>query len=107
MQEAANGPAAAAVDLAEWLVRAGDAVPPGPQPGRGLVRDSVERHVPLAELVQAHPELGAEAVPLLDPGVAVTRRTTPGGAGRRRSRSSWSASCADSRRTGAAYSPTS
>ena len=47
----------------------------------GLVRDSVERHVPLAKLVGgAHPALGA-AVPLLEPGVAVTHRTTPGGAG--------------------------
>ena len=30
---------------------------------------------------QAHPALGAEALALLEPGVAVTRRTTPGGAG--------------------------
>ena len=46
-----------------------------------LVRDSFERGVPLAELVEAHPGLGTEAVRLLEPGVAVTRRTTPGGAG--------------------------
>jgi argininosuccinate lyase len=46
-----------------------------------LVRDSLERHVPLAELVEAHPDLGAEAVALLEPGRAVSRRTTPGGAG--------------------------
>ena len=32
-------------------------------------------------LVEAHPELGAEAAELLAPGRAVTRRTTPGGAG--------------------------
>ena len=44
-------------------------------------RDSVERRVPLAELVEAHPALGPEAVLLLAPGVAVTRRTTPGSAG--------------------------
>jgi argininosuccinate lyase len=37
--------------------------------------------VPLNELVQAHPQLGGEAAALLEPGVAVTRRTTPGGAG--------------------------
>jgi argininosuccinate lyase len=37
--------------------------------------------VPLAELVEAHPALGAPALFLLEPGVAVTRRTTPGGAG--------------------------
>ena len=45
------------------------------------MRDSLERHVPLAELVAAHPALGDEAVALLEPGVAVTRRTSPGGAG--------------------------
>ena len=48
-----------------------------------LVRDSIERRVPLAELVAAHPDLGDEALELLEPGVAVTRRTH---AGRRRSR---------------------
>ena len=37
--------------------------------------------MPLAELVEAHPALGAEALALLEPGVAATRRTTPGGAG--------------------------
>ena len=47
----------------------------------GLVRDSLERHVPLVELVQAHPDLGDEGAQLLEPGVAVTRRTRPGGAG--------------------------
>jgi argininosuccinate lyase len=46
-----------------------------------LVRDSIQRHVPLAELVEAHPDLGLEAVELLEPGVAVTRRSSPGGAG--------------------------
>jgi hypothetical protein len=35
----------------------------------------------LVELVQAHPDLGDEGAALLEPGVAVTRRTTPGGAG--------------------------
>jgi argininosuccinate lyase len=47
----------------------------------GLVRDSLQRHVPLAELVESHPELGHDALPLLEPGVAVRRRTTPGGTG--------------------------
>jgi argininosuccinate lyase len=47
----------------------------------GLVRDSLARRVPLAELVEAHPDLGTEALFLLEPGVAVTRRSTPGGAG--------------------------
>jgi argininosuccinate lyase len=47
----------------------------------GLVRESLDRRVPLAELVEAHPDLGTEALVLLEPGVAVTRRTTPGGGG--------------------------
>ena len=37
--------------------------------------------MPLVELVAAHPDLGEAAVELLEPGVAVTRRRTPGGAG--------------------------
>jgi argininosuccinate lyase len=81
MQAAADGPAAAAVDLAEWLVEQGMPFRQAHGVVGALVRDSVERHVPLAELVEAHPALGSEAVALLQPGVAVTRRTTPGGAG--------------------------
>ena len=81
MQEAADGPAAAAVDLAEWLVEQGMPFRQAHAVVGGLVRDSLERHVPLAELVEAHPDLGTDAVALLDPGAAVTRRTTPGGAG--------------------------
>jgi argininosuccinate lyase len=81
MRLAADSPSAAAVDLAEWLVERG--VPFREAHGivGGLVRASLERHVPLAELVEAHPTLGAVAVELLAPGVAVTRRTTPGGGG--------------------------
>jgi argininosuccinate lyase len=49
---------------------------------RGLVRASLAPGgPPLADLVGDHPSLGAPAVALLAPGVAVTRRTTPGGAG--------------------------
>jgi argininosuccinate lyase len=81
MQEAANGSAVAAVDLAEWLVEQGMPFRQAHSVVGGLVHDSIERHVPLAELVEAHPALGSEAVVLLEPGVAVTRRTTPGGAG--------------------------
>ncbi|HUA94536.1 MAG TPA: argininosuccinate lyase [Acidimicrobiales bacterium] len=81
MQAAADGPAAAAVDLAEFLVMKGMPFRQAHALVGGLVRDSIDRHVPLEELVQAHPELGDEAARLLEPGVAVTRRTTPGGAG--------------------------
>ena len=71
----------AAVDLAEWLVEQGMPFRQAHTVVGGLVRDSIERHVPLAELVEAHPSLGAEAAALLEPGVAVTRRTSPGSAG--------------------------
>jgi argininosuccinate lyase len=81
MQQAADRPEAAAVDLAEWLVERGTPFRTAHEVVGALVRDSQERRVPLRELVEAHPELGAEAVALLEPGVAVSRRTTPGGAG--------------------------
>jgi argininosuccinate lyase len=81
MREAADTPSAAAVDLAEWLVVKGMAFRQAHHIVGGLVRDAIERRVPLAELVEAHPALGIEAVGLLEPGAAVKRRTSPGGAG--------------------------
>ncbi|MDQ1394415.1 MAG: argininosuccinate lyase [Acidimicrobiaceae bacterium] len=81
MQQAADTPTVAAVDLAEWLVGRGKPFREAHQVVGALVRDSLARRVPLAELVEAHPDLGTEALALLDPGVAVSRRTTPGGAG--------------------------
>jgi len=81
MREAADTPYAAAVDLAEWLVERGTPFRQAHSIVGGLVRDSMERHVPLAELVEAYPALGVDAVELLMPGVAVSRRTSPGGAG--------------------------
>ena len=81
MQAAADGPAAAAVDLAELLVEQGMPFRQAHALVGGLVRESLERHVPLVELVEAHPALGESAASLLEPGVAVTRRTSPGGAG--------------------------
>ena len=81
MEAAADAPASAAVDLAEFLVAAGTPFREAHVLVGGLVRDSIERGVPLGELVEAHPQLGGEAAALLEPGVPVTRRTTPGGAG--------------------------
>ena len=81
MQAAADGPAASAIDLAELLVEQGMPFRQAHGLIGGLVRESLERHVPLVELVAAHPDLGEAAVELLEPGVAVTRRRTPGGAG--------------------------
>ena len=81
MQGAADDQASSAVDLAEWLVARGMPFREAHAVVGGLVRDAVERHVPLDDLVTAHPALGEDALALLEPGVAVTRRTTPGGAG--------------------------
>jgi argininosuccinate lyase len=81
MADAADSPAAAAIDLAEYLVEKGVPFREAHGVVAALVRDSLERHLPLAELVQAHPDLGSDAVALLEPGVPVTRRTSPGAAG--------------------------
>jgi argininosuccinate lyase len=81
MQAAADAPTAAATDLAEWLVERGMPFREAHAVVGAVVRDSLERRLPLAELVAAHPDLGDDAVALLEPGVAVQRRTTRGGAG--------------------------
>ena len=81
MAAAADTPEAAAIDLTEHLVAEGMPFREAHGLVAALVKDAVERHLPLAELVQAHPALGAEVLHLLEPGVAVTRRTSPGGAG--------------------------
>jgi argininosuccinate lyase len=81
MASAADAHTSAATDLAEWLVRKGMPFRQAHGLVGAVVRDSLQRRVPLPELVAAHPSLGAEAVHLLEAGVSVTRRTTPGGAG--------------------------
>jgi argininosuccinate lyase len=81
MQAAADSPYAAATDLAEHLVMAGTPFRDAHAIVGTLVRESLSGGVPLRDLVAAHPALGPDAVALLEPGVAVTRRTTPGGAG--------------------------
>ncbi|MHB1854462.1 MAG: argininosuccinate lyase [Acidimicrobiales bacterium] len=81
MRAAADEETGAAVDLAEWLVQEGTPFREAHAVVGALVRASLERHVPLAELVEADPALGAEARKLLEPGVAVTRRTSPGAGG--------------------------
>ena len=81
MADAADTPTASAVDLAEWLVERGTPFREAHAIVGAIVRDSLERHVPMAELVEAHPALGHDAVALLGIGVAVTRRQTAGGTG--------------------------
>jgi argininosuccinate lyase len=81
MAAAADMETTAATDLAEWLVRRGTPF----REAHAIVGDLVRRHVEsataLRELVAAEPRLGGEAAELVAPGVAVSRRTSPGGAG--------------------------
>jgi argininosuccinate lyase len=81
MIEAADSPVNAATDLAEYLVDQGTPFREAHTIVGALVRQAVERGVPLDELVLNDPRLGPECLPLLEPGSAVRRRTTPGGGG--------------------------
>ena len=82
MQAAADSPASAAVDLAEYLVAARHALPRRPRrrrrPGPRLHRAAACRWPTWSRPTRSS---GGEAAALLEPGVPVTRRTTPGGAG--------------------------
>jgi argininosuccinate lyase len=81
MRAAADSPFAAATDLAELLVADGMPFREAHAVVGALVRRSLDEGTPLVELVAAEPALGQPAVELLQPGVSVRRRTTPGGAG--------------------------
>jgi argininosuccinate lyase len=81
MTAAADSPVNAATDLAEHLVDRGTPFREAHTIVGALVRQSVERGVPLDELVLNDPRLGPDCLPLLEPGSAVRRRTTPGGGG--------------------------
>ena len=81
MQAAADDAASAATDLAELLVRQGVPFRDAHHAVGELVRQAAERDIALEELVMTDPRLGPDALALLEPGEAVRRRTTPGGAG--------------------------
>ncbi len=81
MAAAADAPGAAATDLAEFLVRAGTPFRDAHAIVGGLVRDALAGDASLADLVNAHEQLGPDAAALLKPGVPVRQRTTRGGAG--------------------------
>jgi argininosuccinate lyase len=80
MAQAADGSTAGATDLAEHLVTKGVPFRDAHAIVGGVVREAVAGG-DLIALVRDHPELGPEAAVLLEAGVSVTRRTTPGGAG--------------------------
>jgi len=81
MRAAADTPTSAATDLAELLVRRGVPFREAHAIVGALVRRHLDDGVPLGQLVADDPSLGADALPLLEPGAAVARRTTRGGAG--------------------------
>ena len=81
MQAAADTPFVAATDLAEHLVENGMPFREAHAIVGSLVRNAVDRHVDFGELVENHPALGPKAVALLEPGVSVLRRSSPGGGG--------------------------
>jgi argininosuccinate lyase len=81
MAAAADTPYAAATDLAELLVERGTPFREAHAIVGEIVRTALDGEGQMADLVEAHPDLGAEAAALLAPGVSVTRRTTRGGAG--------------------------
>jgi argininosuccinate lyase len=81
MRAAADVPTAAATDLAEYLVERGTPFREAHAIVGSVVRRALAGEGTMVDLVAAEPALGADALELLGPGVAVTRRTTPGGAG--------------------------
>ncbi len=81
MAVAADSPTSAATDLAEYLVAQCMPFREAHAVVGELVRTALEGNVGLVELVRADSRLGEAAVELLTPGVPVSRRTTPGGAG--------------------------
>ncbi|MGH9270707.1 MAG: argininosuccinate lyase, partial [Ilumatobacteraceae bacterium] len=81
MQRAADAEVIAATDLAEWLVGGGMPFRAAHAIVGQLVRAHLDGGRPLAGLVAADARLGPDAAALVAPGVAVARRTSPGGAG--------------------------
>jgi argininosuccinate lyase len=81
MQAAADDPAMAATDLAEWLVQQGMPFRRAHAVVGELVRRAIDQGQALEDLVALHPDLGPVPARLIGPGQAVRRRTTRGAAG--------------------------
>ncbi len=83
MAASADSPFGVATDLAEFLVRGGMPFRDAHAVVGELVRRALAEDRSLLDLAAADPRLGNEAAALGKPGVPVTMRTTPGGAGPR------------------------
>ncbi len=81
MQTGADSEFLVATDLAEFMVAKGVPFREAHAVVGALVRRSLADGSSLRDLVRDHDALGAEAVSLFDPGVAVARRASPGAAG--------------------------
>ena len=82
MARAADAPTLAATDLAEWLVQKGMPFRKAHELVGAVVRDSLQRRVPLVELVAAHPALGERGRrPCSSPGCPSHAVRRPGGPG--------------------------
>ncbi len=81
MAAAASDELSSAVDLAEWLVASGTPFREAHRRVGQLVVTSLAAGEPFSEVVARTEGFGPEAAALLEPGAAVARRTTPGGAG--------------------------
>ena len=81
MAQSADSPYAAAIDLAEYLVASGMPFREAHAVVGAHVRTALSGGGSFADLVVGDERLGPEAATLLEPGAAVRRRTTPGGAG--------------------------
>ncbi len=81
MQSAADSAYSVAIDLAEWLVKKGLPFRSAYNLVGSIVKDSIQRHVALPELVLAHPDLGEQAMEIFEPGSSVKRRVTHGSTG--------------------------
>ncbi len=81
MQAAADDQLASATDLAEWLVRQGVPFRRAHALVGALVQECIASGTPLAELAKNSANFGPEAAALVAPGVGVSMRTSPGGAG--------------------------
>ena len=81
MQAAADDQLASATDLAEWLVRKGVPFRRAHALVGALVQECISSGASLADLARNSPDFGAEAASLVAPGVGVSMRTSPGGAG--------------------------
>ena len=81
MSRAAGAEALVATDLAEWMVERGTPFREAHAVIGAAVREALASGKPLVDIVRADARLGEEAAGLFSPGVAVSRRRSPGAAG--------------------------